>query len=96
VGGGSFDCGHYAEEVGGKRSAVGVVVRHGGYDLGDNGVEGECEAGLKCGVCGCYVMLSPHNNRPIRIKRIKTAFGVTFLRLFGRWLATTHCHLLST
>jgi len=25
-------------------------------------------------------MLSPHNNRPIRIK---TAFGVTFPRLFG-------------
>src|ERR1700691_5519047 len=34
----------------------------------------------ECGVCGCYVMLSPHNNWPIRIK---TAFGITFPRLFG-------------
>src|ERR1700683_4203588 len=37
----------------------------------------------------CLWLLSPHNNRPIRIKRIKTAFGITFPRLFGRWLALT-------
>ena len=42
---------------------------------------------LKCGVCGCYVMLSPHNNRPIIIK---TAFGIPFPRLLWK-----HCCLLS-
>ena len=41
---------------------------------------------LKCGVCGCYVMLSPHNNRPIIIK---TAFGIPFPHLFWK-----HCCLL--
>ena len=41
---------------------------------------------LDFGIPGVYVMLCPHNNQPINIK---TAFGVTFPRLFGR-----HCHLL--
>ena len=41
---------------------------------------------LKCGVCGCYVMLSPHNNWPIIIK---TAFGIPFPHLFWK-----HCCLL--
>src|SRR6266436_4732389 len=30
---------------------------------------------LKCGVCGCYVMLCPHNNQPIKFK---AAFGFYF------------------
>jgi hypothetical protein len=38
---------------------------------------------LKCSVCGCYVMLSPHNNRPIIIK---TTFGVTFPHPFWKHL----------
>jgi hypothetical protein len=40
---GGLGCGRYAEEVGGERGAV-RVVRHEGYDLGDDGIEGEREA----------------------------------------------------
>ena len=34
----------YAEEVGGEGGDIWVVVRHWGYQLGDDGVEGEREA----------------------------------------------------